>query len=150
MLKTLIVNLIISLGVGGLSAFLTRDSMDIYNYIAVPAFAPPSSVFPIVWTILYVLMAVSVTLVYEGSPKSSGIVAYGLQLLVNFIWPLFFFNGRMFSASFVVLIILWLLVILMIYEFYKVNKTAAYLQIPYLLWLTFAAYLNWNIYLLNR
>ncbi len=150
MLKTLIVNLIISLGVGGLSAFLTRDSMDIYNYIAVPSFAPPSSIFPVVWTILYVLMAISVTLVYENSPKSSGIVVYGLQLLVNFIWPLFFFNGRMFSAAFVVLIVLWLLVILMIYEFYKVNKTAAYLQIPYLLWLTFAAYLNWNIYLLNR
>ena len=150
MIKTLIINLIISLGVGGLSSFLTSGSMDIYSSIILPPFAPPSYLFPIVWTILYVLMAISATIIYEKSPRAKSLVIYGLQLLVNFIWPLLFFNGRMFSAAFVCLMILWFLVIWMILEFYKTDKLAAYLQIPYLLWLTFAAVLNFSIFILNR
>ena len=150
MIKTLIVNLIISLGVGGLSSFLTRDSMDVYSSIILPPFAPPSYLFPIVWAVLYVLMAISATIIYEKSPRSKSLVIYALQLFVNFIWPLLFFNGRMFSAAFICLMILWFLVIWMILEFYKTDKLAAYLQIPYLLWLTFAAVLNFSIFVLNR
>ena len=93
MLKTLIVNLVISLGVGGLSSILTRDSMDIYSTIALPPFAPPSSLFPIIWTILYILMAISATIIYRKSPTVKGLVIYAVQLLVNFIWPLIFFDG---------------------------------------------------------
>ena len=149
MIKTLVVNLLISLGVGGLAAFLTKDAMQIYKYIITPPLAPPAIIFPIVWSILYVLMAISATIIYEKSSKTFPLVVYGVSLFFNFIWPLFFFNGRMFSASLIVLIILWLLVAYMIYEYYKISKLAAYLQIPYLLWLTFAAYLNWSIYILN-
>lgn len=150
MIKTLILNLIISLGVGGLTGFLTRDSMNIYDTIVTPPFAPPALLFPIVWGILYTLMAISATLIYEKDPKSKGLVIYGAQLLANFIWPLLFFNGRMFLAAFVCIMILWLLIIWMIVEFSKVDKVAAYLQIPYLLWITFAAVLNLSIFILNR
>ncbi len=149
MLKTLIVNLVISLGVGGLSSILTKDSMDIYSTIALPPFAPPSSLFPIIWTILYILMAISATIIYRKSPTVKGLVIYAVQLLVNFIWPLIFFDGRMFFASFLWLMLLWVLVLWMIVEFYKVDHIAAYIQIPYVLWLTFAAVLNWSVFALN-
>lgn len=150
MIKTFIINLFISLGlVGGIAAFLTKDAMQIYKYIILPPFAPPSMIFPIVWSILYILMAISATIIYEKSSKILPLVIYAATLFFNFIWPLFFFNGRMFSTSLIVLIILWILVAYMIFEYYKISKLAAYLQIPYLLWLTFAAYLNWNIYILN-
>lgn len=150
MIKSLIINLFISLGIGGLASFVTRDSMDIYKYIVLPPLAPPSWIFPVVWTILYILMAISATIVYEKSSKTSALTLYGLQLIVNFIWPILFFNGRMFSAAFICLIILWILVLWMIIKFYKVRPIAAYLQIPYLIWLTFALYLNWNVFVLNR
>ena len=149
MLKTLIVNLVISLGVGGLSSILTRDSMDIYSTITLPPFAPPSSLFPIMWTILYILMAISATIIYRKSSSAKSLVIYAVQLLVNFIWPLIFFDGRMFFVSFLWLILLWILVLWMTVEFYKVDHIAAYLQIPYILWLTFAAVLNWSIFSLN-
>ena len=151
-LKSLIISLVLSLGVGGLASLATRDSMDVYQYINLPPFAPPSSLFPIVWTILYILMGISAYGVYESESKykSSALSLYGIQLIVNFIWPLLFFNGRMFSAAFVCLMILWLLVIFMIIQFYKVKPWTAWLQIPYLIWLTFAAFLNWNVFILNR
>ena len=151
-LKSLIISLVVSLGVGFLASLATRESMGVYQYINLPPFAPPSSVFPIVWTILYVLMGISSYMVYETDSKykSSALTLYAVQLVVNFIWPLLFFNGKMFSAAFICLIILWLLVIFMIIQFYKVKPWAAWLQIPYLLWLTFAAFLNWNVFILNR
>lgn len=149
MLKILIVNLVISLGVGGLSSILTRDSMDIYSTITLPPFAPPSSLFPIMWTILYILMAISATIIYRKSSSAKSLVIYAVQLLVNFIWPLIFFDGRMLFASFLWLMLLWILVLWMTVEFYKVDHIAAYLQIPYILWLTFAAVLNWSIFSLN-
>ncbi len=147
---SLIINLFISLGVGGLSSFLTRDSMDIYKYIILPPGAPPSWLFPIVWIILYILMAISADIIYKNSKGSFALGLYGLQLIFNFIWPLLFFNGRSFLAAFIWLMILWLLVIFMMIKFYKIKPIAAYLQIPYILWLTYAAYLNLSIYILNR
>ena len=150
MIKSLIINLFISLGIWGLASFITRDSMEVYKYIILPPLAPPSWIFPVVWTIIYILMAISATIIYESSPKASALVIYGLQLIVNFIWPILFFNGRMFSAAFICLVILWILVLWVIISFYKIKPLAAYLQIPYLLWLTFALYLNWNVFILNR
>lgn len=151
-LKTLIINLVISLGIGGLASFLTRNSMDIYKDILLPSFAPPSWLFPIAWTILYTLMGISSYMIYESKSKLRGLAltVYTIQLIVNFIWPLLFFNGRMFFVAFICLIILWLIVIWMVNLFNKVKSLAAYIQIPYIVWLTFAAYLNWNIYILNR
>lgn len=150
-LKPLIISLLISLGIGGLSSFLTRDSMDIYKDIILPSFAPPSWLFPVAWTILYILMGISAYMIYESKSEFRGLAltVYITQLIVNFIWPLLFFNGRMFLAAFICLMILWLMVLWMTSLFYKIKPWAAYMQIPYILWLTFAAYLNWTIYTLN-
>ena len=149
--KELIISLIIPLAIGGLSAFLTRNSMDVYSNINQPPLAPPSILFPIVWTILFTLMGISSYLVYVSNAKNKreALALYGVQLVVNFIWPLIFFNMQAYFASFLWLLLLWVLVALMIWQFYKAKPLAAYLQIPYILWLTFAAYLNLAIFLMN-
>ena len=152
MKKSLIISLLISLGVGGLSALTTMGSMDIYKYLDKPLLAPPSIVFPIVWTILYVLMGISAYLVYESNTenKSSALLIYGVQLLVNFIWTIFFFLLNYRLIAFFIIVILLILIIIMIIKFYNINKLSAYLQIPYLLWVIFATYLNFGFYILNR
>lgn len=151
MKKSLIISLLISLGVGGLSAFITMGSMDIYKFLDKPPLAPPAIVFPVIWTILYILMGISSYLIYESNNenKQSGLSIYGLQLLVNFIWPIFFFilNYRLIALFIIVLLLI--LIIIMIIKFYKINKLAAYLQIPYLIWVVFATYLNFGFYILN-
>ena len=149
--KELIISLLIPLAVGGLSAFLTRNSMDVYSNINQPPLAPPSILFPIVWTILFALMGVSSYLVYMSNSKNKreALALYGVQLIVNFIWPLIFFNMQAYFAAFLWLILLWVLVAIMIWQFYKAKPLAAYLQIPYIIWLTFAAYLNLAIFLMN-
>lgn len=150
--KALIISLVISLGVGGLSALLTKDSMDIYEKIIQPPLSPPSIVFPIVWTALFVLMGISAYLVYINHNKNSrnALYVYAAQLFVNFFWTIIFFNMQMYLFAFIWLILLWVLVIFMIIKFFGVSRLAAYLQIPYLVWLTFAAYLNLAIWLLNK
>ena len=149
--KALIVNLLIPLAIGGLTALLTRNSMDIYSQITKPALAPPSILFPIVWSILYTLMGVSSYLISTSNHPDSGnaLFIYALQLIVNFIWPLVFFNGQMFWIAFATILLLWALIIIMIRRFYEIRPLAAYLQIPYLVWVTFAAYLNLMIAILN-
>ncbi len=151
--KSYIVAIIIPLIVGGAAALLTRDSMDIYKTVRQPPLAPPGILFPIVWSILYILMGVGSALVYNSdgdkTEKRIALVVYGIQLVVNFFWSIFFFNERLFLFSFVWLLLLWGLVLAMIFRFWKLNETAALLQIPYLLWVTFAGYLNLAIYLLN-
>ena len=141
----------ITLGVGALSAFLTMGSMDIYSQIQKPSLAPPSIVFPIAWSILYVLMAISAYIVSESSceNKNTALKSFYIQLAVNFVWPLIFFGLQAFFFSLLWLILLVVLVIIMIIQFYKCKPISAYLQIPYLLWLLFATYLNFSIYLLN-
>lgn len=151
-LKSLVVNLLIPLVVGSLSGFLTMNSMKIYKDLNQPSFAPPSFLFPIAWTILYILMGISSYMVYESNSilKNKALKVYALQLLMNFIWPLLFFNARRYLFSFIWLIGIWCLVLWMIILFYKIKRTSGYLQIPYLLWLTFAAYLNLGVYFLNK
>ena len=150
-LKKLFVSIGISLGVGILSALLTMNNQNIYDVINVPAFAPPSWLFPIVWTILYILMGISSYLVSEENTEESkqALSIYYLQLVVNFLWSIIFFNVRNFLFAFIWLILLLVLIIIMIYRFYKVNKTSAYLNIPYLLWVIFAGILNLSIVILN-
>ena len=150
--KPFIISIAIASSVGGLSALLTKDNMSVYEQINKPPLAPNSIVFPIVWTILFILMGVSSALVYQQKEKqnvSTALIVYAVQLFVNFFWSIIFFNLKMYLFSFIWLILLLLLIIWMIYEFYKINKVAAYLQIPYLLWVTFAGYLNFMIYYLN-
>ena len=155
--KPYIVSILISVGVGLLSAFFTRNSMDIYSEIVTPPLSPPSVLFPIVWTVLFVLMGVSCALVYTDKTPAvpyanteKALVIYAISLVVNFLWSIIFFNLRFFGFSFVWLLLLWFLIFLTIREYLKINKTAAYLQIPYLVWVTFAGYLNLGIWILNR
>lgn len=146
--RSLIKNILISSGIGLLAAFFTGNFSNVYDQIARPALAPPAWLFPIVWTVLYVFMGISAYIINEEksqrSAVSSALATYYLQLAINFIWPFLFFNFRLFRFSFIWLVGLWILVLVMMIKFYKINKTAAYLQLPYLAWLTFAAYLNFS------
>ena len=150
-LKSLLWNLFIPLAGGAIVGFLTKNSMNVYNNVARPALAPPPIVFPIVWSILYVLMGISSYLIYESKSiyKEKSLYVYYIQLILNFTWPIVFFSGKMFLVAFFILLLLWGMVIWMTGLFYKVKPVAAYLQIPYLIWLGFAAYLNLSIGFLN-
>lgn len=151
--KKFIISIIIPIAVGGLSAFITKDNMDIYSKISTPALSPPSWLFPVVWSALYVLMGVSLYLVCNNKIytvlKKPAYFLFAVQLFLNFIWSPIFFNKQWFLLAFVVLVILWLVTLAMILKFYKLSKLASLLQIPYILWLTFAGYLNLAIYILN-
>lgn len=150
-LKHLIASLAISLGTGALSGFLSMGAMQDFENAAQPPLSPPSFLFPIVWTILFTLMGISSYIIFESDhdKRTKALVLYGVQLAVNFFWPLLFFNLNAYLFAFLWLILLIILVINMITTFYEINKTAALLQLPYLAWITFAAYLNFGVYVLN-
>ena len=153
-IKPYVISVLIALAVGGLSALITRGNMDIYDQIVKPKLAPPGFIFPIVWTVLFILMGISSAIVYVKAKdartiQKTGLGVYTLQLIVNFFWSVIFFNFQAFLFSFLWLILLWILIVIMIIRFYKISPLAAYLQIPYLIWVTFAGYLNLMIYLLN-
>ena len=150
--KKLLICIAIPLAVGGLSALITSGNMDLYTEIEQPALAPPGWLFPVVWTVLYVLMGIALYLVVitrTREDKRNAVVSFGVQLFFNFFWSIIFFNARAFLFAFVWLIFLWLAIIANIYFFYKINKNAGKLLIPYLIWVTFAGYLNFGIYILN-
>lgn len=149
--KPLILSILIPLAVGALSGFLTMNSMEVYGNLVQPPLSPPGWLFPVVWGILFVLMGISSYLVYaSGEPGSrSVLMVYGVQLAVNFFWSIIFFNMQAYAFAFFWLLLLWILVVVMIWRFGKINRTAAWLQVPYLLWLTFAGYLNLFVWLLN-
>ena len=139
---------------GGLSGWLSREGMKLYGETIVqPPLSPPMWVFPVVWGILFALMGIGaarVSLQEKTVWRSRGLNLFIAQLAVNFFWSLIFFNAQAFGFAFLWLLLLIVLVALMIYAFYKVDSLAAKLQIPYLLWLMFAAYLNFGVWYLNR
>ena len=154
-IKPYVISIAIALAVGGLSALFTKNNMEMYGNISKPPLSPPGWIFPVAWGILYVLMGIGAAQIYvnrsgKEEDARSALFVYGLQLLVNFFWSIIFFNMQAFLFAFIWLIILWVLVIVMIIMFKRVNKTAAYIQIPYLLWVTFAGYLTLAVYILNR
>ena len=140
--------------VGALSGWLSKGGMRLYSdTVSQPPLSPPSWLFPIVWGILYALMGISAARIYLSPPspeRSRGLNLYVLQLIVNFFWSLIFFNAQAFLFAFFWLMFLWLLVLGMIFLFYRTGPLAGKLQIPYLLWLSFAAYLNLGVWYLNR
>lgn len=140
--------------VGALSGWLSKGGMRLYSdTVSQPPLSPPSWIFPIVWGILYALMGISAARIYLSPPspeRSRGLNLYVLQLIVNFFWSLIFFNAQAFLFAFFWLMFLWLLVLGMIFLFYRTDPLAGKLQIPYLLWLSFAAYLNLGVWYLNR
>ncbi|MGI6070587.1 MAG: TspO/MBR family protein [Blautia sp.] len=142
--KPLLVSLVISLGTGVIGGLLTFDSMKKYEGMYHPPLAPPGWVFPVVWTILYLLMGIAAYLVYlsDSEEKYSALRIYGVQLLVNMVWPLLFFRFEAYLLAFTWLILLWYLIKVTTKQFYQIDKTAGKLMVPYLLWVTFAGYLN--------
>jgi len=153
-IKPYAISIIIALAVGGLSAFLTRNSMDIYEELITPPLSPPSILFPIVWTILYVLMGISAAMIYIDKlapfkERSSALATYASSLIVNFSWSIIFFNFRAFLLAFIWLLFLMFLIIKTIISYKNIRPIAAYLQIPYVIWVAFAGYLNFSIWILN-
>ena len=140
--------------VGALSGWLTRDGMELYkSQVIKPALSPPPVVFPIAWCILYALMGIGmarVVLSARSEERADAIQVYLIQLAVNFAWSIFFFNLQTYVGALAVLLLLLGLILWMISRFDRVDKPAARLQIPYLLWVTFAAYLNAGVWYLNR
>ncbi len=139
--------------VGLLAGLLSRGGVEVYMESATkPPLTPPGWLFPVVWTILYALMGISLVRIWqspESSARSWSLNLFLIQLVLNFFWPLVFFNAQTYGLALVWIILLWIAVFLMITQMRKVDLSAAWLQIPYLLWLTFATYLNLGVWILN-
>ena len=149
--KPYIFSILLALTVGGLSALATANNMNIYDKINTPPLSPPGWLFPVVWTILYILMGVSAAMIFKSDDenKDDALFIYAVSLVLNFSWSIFFFNMQSFLISFIILVALWLSILITMIKYYKINKLASWLQLPYLLWVTFAGYLNLAIVLLN-
>lgn len=137
----------------GIIGAIFGGKMDTFDSLNKPSFVPPAIVFPIVWTILYILMGISGYLICTNNTdekfRKRAITIYTVQLAVNALWPLFFFRLNMLGFAFVWLLLLLGLVIFMVIKFFKISPVAGYLQIPYILWLIFAGILNYTIYTMN-
>ncbi len=151
-LKKRLICLAIPLGVGILATLLSGGT-DLYKTINQPPLSPPAWLFPLVWTVLYLLMGeASYRVLVSGKDSAEirkALIAYGVQLALNFLWPLVFFGGKMYLTAFFVLIGLWIAIFITLQRFSRIDETAGDLLIPYFLWVTFAGYLNFGVFLLN-
>ena len=152
-IKKLLIALAVPLAVGGLSALISGSGMTDYAMLNKPPLSPPGWVFPIVWTVLYLLMGYASYRIYTSSAapkdKKQALLLYTLQLFFNFLWSIVFFGLEWRLVAFFVLLILWVLIALTIRAFSKIDEKAADLLLPYLLWVTFAGYLNITAYFIN-
>lgn len=172
--RILVISVLIPLLVGSIAGLSTMGGMEQFQSLRKPSLAPPAWIFPVVWTILYLLMGISFYLIYTSEcrgnrrereeinsqcakknqctslQKNNALQLYGYQLVVNFLWPVLFFNFGWYGFSYLWLILLWILVARMIWEFDKISQTAALLNLPYLFWLGIAGYLNLSVWILNR
>lgn len=150
--KKLLFNLALPLVTGGLSSLLA-GGMGGYKNLNQPPLAPPGWVFPVVWTILFLAMGYAAYRVQisDAGPeqKSRAMMAYYVQLALNFLWSILFFRFDAYLLAFVELLLLWAAICVTMWKFYRIDERAGDLLLPYLLWVTFAAYLNLGIYLLN-
>ena len=147
-----LVSIAITLAIGFLSGLATSAGMADYERLIKPPLTPPSGVFAIVWPILYVLMGIGAAIIWQSRHRTRkrALRIYILQLLFNALWSVIFFTFQAYYLAFVWLILLWIMILNMIFAFYRINRLAGLMQIPYLLWVSFAAYLNYSIWLLNR
>lgn len=141
----------VTLGLGGLVGFLTQQDSSFYNGLTKPVFAPPGWLFPVAWTLLYAAMAFSAWLVLKSDAKEKGILLglYAAQLAVNLLWPYLFFTRQALGLAFFWLLLLWMLAAIMLVQFFRASRAAGWLLVPYQLWLTFAAVLNFSLASLN-
>lgn len=151
---TLIIAIMVPLIIGCISAVLSAKGMNIYGNMQKPPLSPPAWAFSVAWSILYVMMGVASYFVIvagaDSRSKSMAILIYAIQLAMNFMWSIIFFNWGLYMFAFIWLMVMWLLVILCTVKFFGLNRTAGWLMIPYVLWLTFAAYLNLGAWYLNK
>lgn len=145
--KRLIIIIIITFVVGSFFSFFTMNNMDTFKELEKPINVP-GILFPIVWSILYLIMSISLYIVIDKNRNS--LIIYSIQLIINSLWTLIFFGFGAYLLAFIWIILLLIAIVIMIAKFYNIDKKAAYLNIPYLLWVLFAAYLNLEIYLLNK
>ncbi|MEA5038565.1 MAG: TspO/MBR family protein [Clostridiaceae bacterium] len=149
--KPLLYSLLISLGAGALSFLLTGGAMDRYRTLRQPPLSPPGWLFPVVWTLLFLLMGAAAWLVWRsGRPvRRTALFVYGAQLLVNALWSPLFFGAQKYLAAFFWLVLLEILIGVTIFLFARADRRAALLMIPYFLWVLFAGYLNLGVWALN-
>ena len=151
--KKLLISLAVPLGVGGLSALLSGGGMKAFEQMEQPPLSPPGWLFPVVWTVLYLAMGLASYLVSRAnapeSVKHRAQKAYALQLGFNFFWSILFFRLGLYYTAFVWLVALWVLILVTAVRFSRIDKRAGYLLLPYLLWVTFAGYLNLGVAILN-
>ena len=150
--------LVVTLGGGFVISLFTRNAMEQFGALKQPPLAPPAWLFPIAWTILYILMGVAAFLIFlayangkksEKSIAKCALVIYGIQLALNFAWTPVFFNAGLYWVAFTILMVMWILEIVLLVKAFKVSRAALWCLLPYLLWTTFATYLNISIAILN-
>ncbi len=151
--KALVVSVAIPVASYFLIGFISSNSAMLFNGFVKPPLSPPSWLFPIVWIVLYTMMGLACYFIYtadaEKREKKRALLLYGMQLGVNFFWSSIFFNLSLYLVALIWLVVLWILVALTIAKMFKISGLAACLMLPYLVWLTFAGYLNVGIALLN-
>ena len=149
--KAFIIIIVITFVVGSFFSFFTIHNMNTFKELNKPINVP-AILFPIVWSILYILMSISCYIIYKSDSrdKKKAITIYAIQLIVNSLWTLIFFGFDAYLLAFIWVMFLIVLVTIMIITFYNIDKRAAYLNIPYIFWIVFAGYLNLGIYILNR
>lgn len=149
--RSLIILEAATLGAGGLVGFLTQKDSAFYEGLTRPIFAPPGWVFPIAWTLLYAAMAAAMWFVLREKSRDRFILLglYIAQLAVNLLWPVLFFVQQTIGLAFFWLVLLWMLAGIMLYQFFRESQVAGWLLVPYQVWLTFAAVLNFCIARLN-
>lgn len=142
---------LLPVAVGTVAAYLTRNAQVSFSMMNQPPLSPPAWLFPVVWTILYVLMGIASYIIWRSDNKDArnALQVYLIQLGFNFCWPIIFFNFKCYLFAFFWLVVLWVLILITIIKFYRIDKIAAYLMIPYILWVSFAGYLNIGVYFLN-
>ncbi|MBU3102652.1 TspO/MBR family protein [Clostridium gasigenes] len=150
----LLINILIPVLGGFVVGYLNRNTIDTYEMLKKPFFTPTAIVFPIVWTMLYILMGIAAYRIFmrnkQGADDKGGYFFYLLQLMINFLWSFIFFTFRLYGISFIVLIILLVLILITFIKFIKVDKIAGLLLIPYLIWVAYAGVLNFFIWVLNE
>lgn len=153
-LRQLILCIAVPLAVGGLSGWITRGAMEEFQALNQPPLSPPGWLFPVVWSVLFVLMGIASYLVVRSSaPERTvkrALVFYGIQLGFNFLWSILFFNLGLYLVSFFWLVLLWCLILLTTLQFSALDRRTLWLMLPYLVWVAFAGYLNLGVFILNR
>jgi benzodiazapine receptor len=149
----LIISVLLAQGIGLLSGFLSMTAPSAYENFNKPSFSPAEWVFPVVWTILFFLMAVAAYRIWlkgkSGEDVRKALILYGIQLFLNFLWSIIFFRFRLYAIAFLELLLLLVFILLTTFEFFKIDKISGYLMIPYIVWVSFAGILNYAIWMLN-